>query len=84
MPEHKAVVLSRKRIELEWTSSLRPSSMEEVLYCEGNEALEQVSRRSCGHTIPGSVQIQMGWGFERRGLVKDVPAYGRRGGLSDL
>ena len=43
------------------------------LYCEGGEALEQVSQRSCGCPLPG----QVGWGFGQPGLVEGVPAYGR-------
>ena len=50
---------------------------EEVLHCEGGEALEQVAQRGCGCPIPGSVQGQAGWGFEQPGLVEGVPAHGR-------
>ena len=50
---------------------------EEVLHCEGGEALEQVAQRSGGCPIPGSVQGQVGWGFEQPGLVEGVPAHGR-------
>ena len=50
---------------------------EEVLHCEGGEALAQVARRGCGCPIPGSVQGQAGWGFEQPGLVEGVPARGR-------
>ena len=50
---------------------------EEVLDCEGGEALEQVAQRSCGCPIPGSVQSQAGRGFEEPDLVEDVPAQGR-------
>ena len=61
---------------------------EEVLHCEGGEALEQVAQRSCGGLIPGSVQGQVGWGFEQRGLVESVPVLGRgvgtRGSLRSL
>jgi len=46
----------------------------EILYYEGGEALEQVSQRSCGCLLPGSVQGQAGLGFEKPGLVEDVPA----------
>jgi len=44
------------------------------------EALEQVAQRSCGCPLPGSVQGQVGWGFEQPGLVGDVPTHGRGGG----
>ena len=50
---------------------------EEILYCEGGEALEQVAQRSCGCPVPGSVQGQVGRGFEQPGLVEVVPAHGR-------
>ena len=50
---------------------------EEILYCEGGEALEQVAQRGCGCPLPGSVQGQAGWGFEEPGLVAGVPAHGR-------
>jgi len=33
-----------------------------------------------GCPIPGSVQGQVGWGFEQPGLVEDVPAHGREVG----
>jgi len=52
---------------------------EDILYSEGCEALEQVAQRSCGYPLPGSVQGQVGWGFEQPGLVEDVPAHGRGG-----
>ena len=50
---------------------------EEFFYDAGGEALEQVAQRSCGHPLPGSVQDQVGWGFQQPTLVKDVPAHGR-------
>ena len=50
---------------------------EEVLCCEGGEALEQVAQRSCGCPLPGIVQGQAGWGFEQPDLVEGVPAHGR-------
>ena len=43
----------------------------------GGEALAQVAQRSCGCPLPGSVQGQLGWGFEQPGLVEGVPAHGR-------
>ena len=48
------------------------------------ETLEQFSQRSCGRPIIGSVQGQVGQGFEQLGLVEGVPAHGRRVGLHDL
>ena len=54
---------------------------EEILYSESGEALEQVAQRSCGCPIPGSVQEQVGWGFEQPGLLGDVPAHDRGVGI---
>jgi len=53
-------------------------------YSEGAQALEQVAQRSRGRPITGSVQGQVGKGFEWPDLVKDVPAHGRWVGLDDL
>jgi len=53
------------------------SYKEDILYSEVGEVLEQVSQRSCGCPLPGSVQGQVGWGFEHPGLVEGVPAHGR-------
>ncbi|KAK4826704.1 hypothetical protein QYF61_010919, partial [Mycteria americana] len=36
---------------------------------EGGGTLEQVAQRSCGCPLPGSVQGQVGWGFEQPDLV---------------
>jgi len=46
-------------------------------YCDGGEALAQVAHRSCGCPLPGSVQGQVGRGFERPALMEGVPAHGR-------
>ena len=46
-------------------------------FYEGGEALAQVAQRSCGCSLIGSVQDQVGWGFEQAGLVEGVPAHGR-------
>jgi len=43
----------------------------------GDEALAQVTQRSCGCPLPGSVQGQVGWGSEQPGLVDGVPAHGK-------
>jgi len=51
--------------------------LEEILCCEGGEALAQVAQRSCGCLLPCSVQGQAGWGFEQPGLEEGVPAHGR-------
>ncbi|GAB0180902.1 mitochondrial enolase superfamily member 1 [Grus japonensis] len=32
---------------------------------------------SCRCSLPGSVQGQVGWGFQQPGLVEDIPAHGR-------
>jgi len=39
--------------------------------------LEQVAQRNCGSPLPGSVQGQVGWDFEKPDLVEGVPAHGR-------
>jgi len=39
--------------------------------------LEQVAQRSCGCSLPGRFQGQVGWGFEQPGLVEGVPAHVR-------
>ena len=49
-------------------------------FSEGGEALEQVAQRGCGCPLPGSVQGQVGWGFEQPDLVEGIPAHGRRAG----
>ena len=55
-----------------------------ILYGEGGEALEAVAQRSCGCSIPGRVQGQVGRGLEQPGLVEGVPAHGRGVELGDL
>ena len=54
---------------------------EEILYSECGEALEQVDQTSCGCPIPGSVESQVGWGFEQPGLVVGVTAHSRDAGI---
>ena len=57
--------------------------MSENNICHGQEGLQkalgskQVVQRSCGCTLPGSVQGQIGWSSEQPGLVEDVAAHGR-------
>jgi len=46
-------------------------------YSEDGETLEQVTQRSSGCPIIGSVQGQVGWGLEQPDLVKDVPGHGQ-------
>jgi len=41
------------------------------------EALAQVAQRSCGCPLPGSVQGQVGQGFEQPGLEEGAPSHGR-------
>jgi len=53
------------------------SYKQEILYVEGDDAMEQVAQRSCGCPLPGGVQRQVEWGFEQPGLVEGVPAHGR-------
>jgi len=38
------------------------------------------AQRSCGCPLPGSVQGQVGWGFEHPGLVEGVSAHYRGDG----
>ena len=56
----------------------------EILYYEGGEAPEQAAQRSCGCSVPGSVQGQVGQDFEQPGLVEGVPAHGGGLELGDL
>ena len=63
---------------------MRIETVEEILYCEGGETLEQVAQRSCGCPIPGSVQSQVGWGFEQPDLAEGVRAHGRGVGTRSL
>lgn len=53
--------------------------IEEIHYCEGVKALEQVVQSGCGCSLPGSIQ---GWGSEQDGLVEGVYAHGREVGKS--
>ena len=43
--------------------------------------LEQASQRSCGYSVPGDVQGQVGWGPGQPGLLPDLevggPVYDR-------
>jgi len=55
----------------------RLDTRKKFFYKDGGEALAQVVQRSCGCPLPGSVQGQVGWGFEQPGLVEGVPAHGR-------
>jgi len=48
------------------------------------ETLAQVSQRSCGCPLPGSVQCEVGRGLAHPGLVEGVPARGRGLELDDL
>lgn len=45
-----------------------------MFWDECGETLEQVGWRNCGCPIMGSIQSQVGWSFERPGLVEGVPA----------
>ncbi|KAK4823398.1 hypothetical protein QYF61_001772 [Mycteria americana] len=53
-------------------------------FYEGVETPEQVAQRSCGCSIIGNVQGQVGRGSEQPDLVKNVPAHGRGVELHDL
>lgn len=55
-----------------------------MLYCEGDETLEEVAQRGCGHPDLGGAQGQAGWGSVHSGLLKGVPALGKGWELDDL
>ena len=55
-----------------------------MFYDERDETQDQVAQRSCACPNPGSVQGQVGRGFEQPGLVGDAPVHGRGVGLEDL
>ena len=57
---------------------------EEILHCEGGEALTQVAQRSCGCPIPGGVRGQAEWGLGQPDLVGGIPAHGKGLELDDL
>ena len=57
---------------------------EEILPCESGEALEQVSQRSCGCPLPGSVPGQVGRGFEQPGLEESITDHSRSVALGGL
>lgn len=44
---------------------------EENFYYKGDQPLEQIAHRNCGCPMPGSIQSQAGWGFEKSVLAKD-------------
>ena len=48
------------------------------------ETLAQVAQRGDRCPLAGSVQGQVGWGFEQPGLVEGVPTHGRGVGIHDL
>lgn len=65
--------LSHRRGKLFHTLTLNIS-----LHCfsiDYAEAVEVVAQRSCLCSFPGSVQSQVGRGFEQSVLVEDVPAH---------
>lgn len=43
--------------------------IEEVLYRENGEVLEQAAQRCCGCPVPAGVKDQAGWGLEQPYLV---------------
>ena len=48
----------------------------EVLYFESGEVLAQATQRSCGCSVPGGVQGQVGWGSGQPALVLNVEVGG--------
>ena len=55
--------------------------VEEVLYYESGEVLEQAAQRGCGCPVPGGVQGQVGWGPGHPGLVLNVQVGGPACGM---
>lgn len=53
-------------------------------FTKGGGILAQVSLRSCGCTIIGSVQGYVALAFEQLDLLKEAPAHDREIGLDDL
>lgn len=51
--------------------------LEETLYREGGEALQQVAQRGYGCPIPGSVEGQLRWDPKQPHLPSGIPAHGR-------
>lgn len=49
----------------------------DILYCEGDEALEWVVQMCSGFLTPRSVQGSSGWGPEQPGLVNYISTHGR-------
>ena len=71
-----AAVLNLRRVDAE-------SVLQEFVYGEGGETLEEVTLRSCACSLPGSLQGQVGWGFEQPGLLEGVLARIRWSELDD-
>lgn len=55
-----------------------------MFYDEGGETLAQVVDRSCGCSMTGSAQSQVGWSFEQHIQVKDVLTHCKGIGLDEL
>lgn len=53
-----AIASNGKRGNLAWI-------IEEILYCEGVEALEEVAQRSSGWPSPVRLRRLFGWGIEQ-------------------
>lgn len=51
---------------------------EEIIFCKDGKALEECAQRSSGWPVAGSVQGQVGWGFEHPSLVEGVAAHDRK------
>lgn len=66
-------------MEREW---IQIRYKEGIIYSECGEVPEQAVKRSRGCPIPGRDQDQVGWGFQRPGLLRGYPAHGRE--LDDL
>lgn len=57
---------------------------EEIVPCEGDQALVQRALGSSGCPIPESVPEQVGGGLEQAGLVEGVHPHGRGVELDEL
>lgn len=55
----------------------RQHGQEEIIHSEGDGALERIFQRSCGCSMPRSVQVQAGWGSEEPGLMGGILAHGK-------
>jgi len=65
----RKMVLSSRREGLDWMSG-------GSFYRESGEVLAQAAQRGCGHSVPGGVQGQAGWGPGPPGPVPEMEVGG--------